>query len=63
MIRIRIAAQTYPYSAGLKAVMAHFSGDDGWRTVRPPLMSLSENESLDLINLLEAAGYSPPPMD
>ena len=62
LIKIRIAAQTYPYSAGLKTAMAHFSGDDSWRTVRPPLMTLDDKQSKDLINLLEAAGHTPPPM-
>ncbi len=62
LIKIRIAAQTYPYSAGLKTLMAHFSGDESWRTVRPPLVTLSENQTADLINQLEEAGHTPPPI-
>jgi len=63
LIKIRIAAQTYPYSAGLKTAMAHFSGDENWRTVRPPLVTLDADKSADLISLLQAAGHTPPPMD
>jgi len=62
LIKIRIAAQTYPYSAGLKTALAHFSGDQDWRPVRPPLVTLDDNESVDLIKLLGAAGHTPPPL-
>ena len=62
LIKIRIAAQTYPYSAGLKTALAHFSGDDGWRLVRPPLVTLDDNQKTDLIKLLGTAGHTPPPL-
>jgi len=60
LITVRAAAQTYPYSAGLKAVLAHFSGDEDWRTVRPPLAQLDEKKTADLIGLLAATGHTPP---
>ena len=60
VVKIRIAAQTYPYSAGLKQVLAHFSGDKNWSFVRPPLVPLDHAQSSDLVNLIEKAGYSPP---
>ena len=63
LIKIRIAAQTYPYSAGLKTALAHFSGDEGWCPVRPPLVTLDDNQTLELVKLLAAAGYTPPPLD
>jgi 4-hydroxy-tetrahydrodipicolinate synthase len=47
LFNIRIAAQTYPYSAGLKTALAHFSGDDGWRPVRPPLVTLDDNKKIN----------------
>ena len=62
LIKIRIAAQTYNYSAGLKTVHAHFSDDDGWLPVRPPLMRLNDDARADLIRLLEEADYTPPPL-
>ncbi len=62
LIEIRKAAQTYPYSAGLKTAMARFTGDESWRAVRPPLVTLSESDSANLVSLLEAAGHTPPPM-
>jgi 4-hydroxy-tetrahydrodipicolinate synthase len=62
LINIRIAAQTYPYSTGLKTALAHFSGDDGWRPVRPPLVSLDDNKKTDLIKLLGTAGHTSPPL-
>ncbi len=56
------AAQTYPYSAGLKAAIAHFSDDESWHPVRPPLMALDEAETANLVQLLETAGYTPLPV-
>ena len=63
LIKIRIAAQNFPLSAGLKTALAHFSGLDSWRPVRPPLVALDENHSTKLIKLLKAAGYTPPSFD
>ena len=63
LIKIRIAAQTYPYSAGLKMALAHFSDDEGWCPVRPPLVTLDDNQASKLVKLLAAAGYTPPPLD
>jgi 4-hydroxy-tetrahydrodipicolinate synthase len=63
LIKIRIAAQNFPYSAGLKTALAYFSGLDTWRPVRPPLVALDDNQMTELIKLLEAVGYTPPPFD
>lgn len=62
LINVREAASSYPYSAGLKSLMAHFSGDASWATVRPPLVALSAEQSADLIGLVAATGYAPPPV-
>jgi 4-hydroxy-tetrahydrodipicolinate synthase len=62
LIKVREAASSYPYSAGLKALMAHFSGDAGWATVRPPLVTLNEEQAAELIGLVAATGYAPPPV-
>jgi 4-hydroxy-tetrahydrodipicolinate synthase len=63
LIKIRIAAQNFPYSAGLKTALAYFSGLDTWSPVRPPLVALDDNQMTELIKLLEAVGYTPPPFD
>ncbi|NQU58925.1 MAG: dihydrodipicolinate synthase family protein [Rhodospirillales bacterium] len=62
LIKVREAVSTYPYSASLKTLHAHFSGDEGWVTVRPPLVVLNDNERADLIGLFSATGYTPPPV-
>ena len=48
LIKIRIAAQTFPFSAGLKTVLAHFTGLNAWRTVRPPLVALDDTQMTNL---------------
>lgn len=62
LIKVRIAAQTYPYSAGLKSLLAHFSGQPDWKTVRPPLVALDDKQGADLIALVAATGHTPPPV-
>jgi len=44
----------------LKAVVAHFSGDDAWGTVRPPLIALTAEQRRQLVNALEALRFSMP---
>lgn len=63
LIKIRIAAQTFPFSAGLKATLAYFTGLEGWRSVRPPLVALDDNQMKYLIELLRVAGHTPPTFD
>ncbi|MBT4931900.1 MAG: dihydrodipicolinate synthase family protein [Rhodospirillaceae bacterium] len=62
LITVREAAQTYPYSAGLKSLLAHYSGDQGWTTVRPPLVALDETQTADLVGLVAATGHTLPPL-
>lgn len=56
----RLAANTAPMIPGLKAVLARRDGDDGWLTMRPPLMPLDEAEAAALFAALEAAGFNFP---
>ena len=60
---IRMAAQNFPLSAGLKIVLAHFSGLKSWRLVRPPLVALDDGQMIQLVKLLEAAGHKLPQLD
>ncbi len=57
MAEIRKIFQSKPMIPGLKAVVAHFSGDNGWRAVRPPLTALSDADAADLIRQLESVGF------
>jgi 4-hydroxy-tetrahydrodipicolinate synthase len=56
----RLAAQSKPMIPGLKAVLARRDGDDGWLTMRPPLMPLDEADSEELFAALQAAGFDFP---
>ena len=58
--RIRAIFQKYPMIAALKQAIAHWSGDDRWRTVRPPLVELAPAQAASLVAELEAAGFSMP---
>jgi 4-hydroxy-tetrahydrodipicolinate synthase len=57
---VRKVFQSMPMIPALKAAVAHFSGDDGWRTVRPPLVALTETQVGALISALEPTGFSMP---
>lgn len=56
--RIRQIFQSFPMIPALKSAIAHWSSNDDWRQVRPPLTQLSSDQHRDLIHQLEAAGFS-----
>lgn len=60
-VRHTIAA--YPLAAALKAIMAHHTGDDGWRRLRPPLTPLGADEAERLFAALGDLGFAPPPAE
>lgn len=49
---VRDCASAFPMIPALKATVAEFSGDDGWRTVRPPLVKLPAAQSAELARAL-----------
>ncbi len=57
---IRSLMQSCPMIPALKAVIAHFSGDPVWATVRPPLTALDENQRTELIAALGARAFAMP---
>ncbi|GAB3627102.1 dihydrodipicolinate synthase family protein [Pandoraea terrae] len=57
---IRAVAQRQPMIAALKHVVAHFTLDAAWRTVRPPLTCLGDAEGAALIAQLTALDFSMP---
>ena len=59
VVRVRKAIEKFPTVAGLKSLLAHGRGDESWRTVRPPLTALPDEEAVKLRAAAEAAGFDP----
>jgi len=57
---IRDTVMAYPMIPALKSTVAEFSGDDVWRTVRPPLIKLGEDQSTELTAALREKGFEMP---
>jgi 4-hydroxy-tetrahydrodipicolinate synthase len=57
---VRQAFQKFPMIPALKAAIAHFSGDEAWVTVRPPLVTMSGELRHALVPALESTGFSMP---
>jgi 4-hydroxy-tetrahydrodipicolinate synthase len=57
---VRAAFQKFPMIPALKAVIAHFAGDETWSTVRPPLMALTAEQRRQLVNALGEIRFSMP---
>jgi len=57
---IRDTVMAYPMIPALKSTVAEFSGDDVWRTVRPPLIKLGEDQSAELTAALREKGFEMP---
>lgn len=57
---LRKAIQQFPMIPALKTIVAHFSGDAAWRTLRPPLEQLSAEQVTALIGELESRGFAMP---
>ena len=50
----------FPMIPALKAAVAHWSGQESWRTVRPPLVALTSEQSAALVSRLEQAKFRMP---
>ena len=57
---IRATFQKYPMIPALKHAVAHWGGDAGWATVRPPLVELTAEQAAGLVRDLETRGFSMP---
>jgi 4-hydroxy-tetrahydrodipicolinate synthase len=57
---IRDTVMAYPMIPALKATVAEFSGDEQWRTVRPPLVNLGAEQSAALAAALREKGFEMP---
>ena len=49
---VRQAFQKFPLVPALKAAVAQATGDDGWRTTRPPLVPLDAAQRAALLETL-----------
>jgi 4-hydroxy-tetrahydrodipicolinate synthase len=58
--RVRQTFQSFPMIPALKAAIAHFSRDDDWTTVRPPLVALSAEQRRRLIDALTPIPFAMP---
>jgi len=50
----------FPMIPALKAAVAHWSGQESWRTVRPPLVALTPEQGTALVGQLEQAQFTMP---
>ncbi|HTO10259.1 MAG TPA: dihydrodipicolinate synthase family protein [Candidatus Binatia bacterium] len=50
----------FPMIPALKAAVAHWSGQESWRTVRPPLVALTPEQGTALVGQLEQAKFTMP---
>ena len=57
---VRTTFQKFPMIPALKAAVAHFSGDDAYATVRPPLVALPAAQRRELLEALAPTGFSMP---
>jgi 4-hydroxy-tetrahydrodipicolinate synthase len=58
--QIRGIFAKFPMIPALKAAVAHWGGDAGWATVRPPLVALTAEQSRTLVAQLDAAQFTMP---
>jgi 4-hydroxy-tetrahydrodipicolinate synthase len=56
----RRIVQKQPMIPALKATVAHFGNDPQWRTCRPPLVELTEEQQNQLVSDLKANGFGMP---
>ena len=56
----RAFMQTFPMIPALKRTVAHFSGEEDWARLRPPLVELDEAQNTALIEGLETRGFTMP---
>jgi 4-hydroxy-tetrahydrodipicolinate synthase len=58
MRAVRTVFQSFPLVPALKAAVAHFSGDEAWRTVRPPLTGLDADKTAELLTRLKDIDFA-----
>jgi 4-hydroxy-tetrahydrodipicolinate synthase len=56
----RKIVQKQPMIPALKAIVAHYGNDAGWKTCRPPLVELTPSQEEELIRDLKGVGFTMP---
>jgi 4-hydroxy-tetrahydrodipicolinate synthase len=56
--QIRGAVEKHPAIPALKAIVAHYTGDASWQTVRPPLTELAPEAAGSLLAQLRSIGFA-----
>lgn len=57
---VRGIIQEYPIIPALKVIVASYSNDAAWKTVRPPLMALDSGRTESLMNALDQLNFAMP---
>ena len=57
---LRDIVQSQPMIPALKAIVARYSGVEGWRRLRPPLVELTDAQCAELYAALDAVGFEMP---
>jgi len=57
---VRAVFQRFPMIPALKAAIAHYGGDHGWATVRPPLLRFTPDQQAALVAALQPTGFAMP---
>ena len=57
---VRNVFQSYVMIPALKTAIAHYGDDPDWVTVRPPLVELDAEQQADLVERLDAVGFTMP---
>ena len=57
---IRTIFASFPMIPALKSAIAHYGGDGGWSTVRPPLVALTREQASSLVGQLDAKRFMMP---
>ena len=52
---LRGSIEAYPVIPALKALMAHLTGDEAWRNLRPPLSALDDEQTKNLLSSVPLA--------
>ncbi|HSS65435.1 MAG TPA: dihydrodipicolinate synthase family protein, partial [Gammaproteobacteria bacterium] len=60
IVAVRTAIAKYPLVPALKFLASRIHQDPAWRSVRPPMLPLSDADGADLLQRLESAGFDGP---
>jgi 4-hydroxy-tetrahydrodipicolinate synthase len=56
----RVTISKFPVIPALKALIGHYSGEPGWRRMRPPLVALTDEQVIALVESLKPHDFAMP---